>query len=316
MTLGEYLHRNFVIVLAVDAVLVSISWYLSYFLRFNFTIPPDQFAVMVRLLPLFLCTKIIIFFFFDLYRGMWRYTSIRDVLNIAKATSVSSLAIVAVLAFTHGFSGYARSTFVIDWVLTLFFISGHRVGIRLLTWIGMKDSTANIRSLRLFGFLGGREAGQRRLLIIGAGDCGEKIYREIQDNAALRYAVVGFVDDDAAKAGKQIHGVPVLGPTSNLRMIAARVGADELLIAMPSATASQMRSIVDRCKETGVAFKTVPGMGELIDGKVSVKAIRDVAYRDLLGRETVRLEEDRISAYLKGSRVLVTGAGGSIGSEL
>lgn len=316
MTLREHLYKNFLLVLSMDALLLGFSWYFTYQLRFNFSIPPDQTAVMVRLMPFILSVKIITFFFFDLYRGMWRYTSLRDVLGIVKAASVSSLVIVSIVTFTHGIAGYARSTFIIDWVLTVFLIAGLRVGIRLLVWLLMKDSTANIRSLRLFGLIGGKQPGRKRLLIIGAGDAGEKIFREIQDNASLRYNVVGFVDDDATKVNRQIHGVPVLGATANLEMIVSRLNPDELLIAIPSATASQMRSVVDRCKECGVPFKTLPGMGELINGKVSVKAIRDVAYHDLLGRETIRLEEERINEYLRGARVLVTGAGGSIGSEL
>jgi FlaA1/EpsC-like NDP-sugar epimerase len=127
---------------------------------------------------------------------------------------------------------------------------------------------------------------------------------------------VGFVDDDEKKIGKQIHGIPVLGTTAQLKTIVERMKAEEALIAIPSASGSAMRSIVSLCDQSGVPFKTVPGMGELIDGKVSVKAIRDVAYRDLLGREVIRLDEDRIEAYLENSKVLVTGAGGSIGAEL
>lgn len=316
MTLAQYLYRNFLIVLVVDAALLALSWYAAYFLRFNFNIPPDQFAVMARLLPFVLCIKIIIFFFFDLYRGMWRYTSLKDVLNIFKAATAGSLALPAIMMLTHGFSGYSRSTFVIDWVLTFFLISGHRVGIRLSVWLGLKDRTAGIRGFSLFGLRKGGASPRKKLLIIGAGDCGEKIYREIQDNAALRYEVIGFVDDDILKSGKQIHSVPVLGQTSDIDRIALRVKADELLIAVPSATATEMRALVERCKNSGLPFKTVPGIGELINGKVSVKAIRDVAYHDLLGREAIRLDEDRISGYLRGARVLVTGAGGSIGSEL
>jgi FlaA1/EpsC-like NDP-sugar epimerase len=153
-------------------------------------------------------------------------------------------------------------------------------------------------------------------LIIGAGDAGEKILREIWDNASLRYRVVGFIDDDELKVGKQIHGVPVLGTSEDLKAMVERVQAEELLIAIPSTTSAQMRRLLSRCKETGLPYKTIPSIGELIDGKVSIKAIREVAYGDLLGREAVRLEEDRIGAYLENSLVLVTGAGGSIGSEL
>ena len=154
------------------------------------------------------------------------------------------------------------------------------------------------------------------MLIIGAGDCGEKIFREIRDNAHLQYKVVGFLDDDPEKIGKKIHGVPVLSSISDIQIAAAKVKADEALIAVPSASAKQMRHIVQLCDGSGIKYKTIPGMGELINGKVTVRSIREVAYRDLLGREVIKLETDRIGAYLKGQCVLVTGAGGSIGSEL
>jgi len=156
----------------------------------------------------------------------------------------------------------------------------------------------------------------KKLLIIGAGDGGEKIYREIHANAGLRYHVVGFLDDNPAKIGKKIHGIPVLGRINEIEKAAGKVKADEALIAIPSASGTQMRKIVEHCKKGGIAFKTIPGYGELINGKVTINSIREVAYRDLLGREIIRLEEERIGALLKDQNVMVTGAGGSIGSEL
>ena len=195
-------------------------------------------------------------------------------------------------------------------------MSGYRVSVRLFYWLGSGDDSARISAARLFNRSGDRKQESKNLLIIGAGDCGENIYREIRENPRLRYKVIGFMDDDPAKMGKMIHGTPVLGKTSNLSRVVSKVKADEALIAIPSSTSQQMRDIVSALEQSGIPYKTVPGMGELIDGKVSVKAIRDVAYRDLLGREVIRLEEERIGAYIERSRVLVTGAGGSIGSEL
>ncbi|MCJ7594912.1 MAG: polysaccharide biosynthesis protein, partial [Desulfobacterales bacterium] len=310
------IYTNFIIVMAIDAVLLASAWYLSHLLRFNFNIPPESWAVMSRLLPLILLTKILILYLFDLYRGMWRYTSIADLLNIMKAASVSSLFIVALLAFTHGIQGFSRAILVIDWILTIFLISGYRVGIRLFFWLGGKDTSARVASLGLFRLGLSEKSPGKRLLIIGAGDCGEKIFREIQDNASLRYRVVGFVDDDESKVGRQIHGIQILGTTADLKGIAGRMRADEALIAVPSASSAEMRTILSRCKDSGIAYKTVPGMGELIDGRVTVSAIREVAYRDLLGREVIQLDEDRIGACLKDAAVMVTGGGGSIGSEL
>jgi FlaA1/EpsC-like NDP-sugar epimerase len=310
------IYRNFLIVLAIDAGIVAFAWYFANLLRFNFDIPPDSVAAITHLLPLVLGTNMVVFYMFNLYKGMWRYTSIDDLLNIIKASSISALIVATVVAFTHGLEGFARSAFVIDWVLTIFLIGGYRVGIRLYFWLGPKDRLSSFRLLTHFRLRKGERSGARKLLILGAGDCGEKIYREIQDNASLRYEVVGFLDDDLAKVGKLLHGVPILGTTSELKTLAQRIGAEETLIAIPSATAAQMRALLARCEESGLPSKTVPGMGELIDGKVSIKAIRDVDYRDLLGREVIRLDENRIAGYLEKARVLVTGAGGSIGSEL
>lgn len=261
--------KNFLIVLVIDALLVAVSWYLANLLRFNFDIPPDSVAVMTRLIPILLGTKMVIFYAFDLYKGMWRYTSIDDLLNIMKASSVSSLIVVTLMAFTHGLEGFARAAFIIDWVLTVFLIAGYRLGIRLYYWLGPKDRLSSFRSLSILSLKKGDRRGAKNLLILGAGDCGEKIYREIQDNASLRYKVVGFLDDDLAKVGKLLHGVPILGTTAELKSLADRIGAQEALIAIPSATSAQMRALLARCEESGLPSKTVPGMGELINGKVS-----------------------------------------------
>lgn len=309
-------HSNILFILIVDVLLLVVACYGAYLLRFSFEVPPDHFGMLKRILPAVLLIKIVTFYFFDLYRGMWRYTSIADLFNIIKAASVSSLLIVSLLLLTHRFVGFARSVFIIDWLLTVLVISGYRLSIRVYFWLGTHDESARISASRFFKFKNDGGEAAKNLLIIGAGDSGEKIYREIHDGFRRRYNVVGFVDDDPSKVDKKIHGIPVLGSTSELNTIATQMNADEALIAIPSASARQMRTILAHCKESGIPFKTLPGMGELIDGKVTVKAIRDVDYRDLLGREVIRLDEERIGAYLRNSRVLVTGAGGSIGSEL
>ncbi|HUU80216.1 MAG TPA: nucleoside-diphosphate sugar epimerase/dehydratase [Acidobacteriota bacterium] len=310
------LYKNFLIVLVVDALLLSAAWYSAYLLRFNFQVPPEHWGVITLTLPFIITTKIVIFYLFNLYQGMWRYTSIGDLLNIIKAAIVSSLLIVSLIFFTRTLDTFSRSAFLIDWVLTIVFISGYRVGIRLYFWVGSRGNTSLIDALSLLTTRQEIRTDAKNLLIIGAGDCGEKMYREIRDNARLRYNIIGFIDDNPAKVGMKVHGIEVLGTTRELKTIYAKVRADEALIAIPSATSEQMRSIVSCCDQTNIPFKTVPSLGELIDGKVTVNGIRDVDYCDLLGREVIHLDEERIGRYLENARVLVTGAGGSIGSEL
>ncbi len=309
-------YKNFFIVLWIDLFLLAGSIYAAHLVRFDFDIPTQHWQTFIQMLPIVLISKISIFYFFDLYRGMWRYTSITDLVNIIKASSLSTLIIISFILFSTRFVGFSRSVFIIDWCFTILFISGYRMLIRLYFEHFGEDKPRLISIRKALNIFNRKRAGDKRLIIIGAGNCGEKIYREIRDNVRLQYNVVGFLDDDSAKVGKKIHGIPVLGHIRELKTVGSKVMADEALIAIPSANSSQMRTIVANCKESGIRFKTVPGMGELINGKVTVNAIREVAYRDLLGREVINLDEERIEGYIKGQCVLVTGAGGSIGSEL
>jgi len=310
----KLLYKNFFIVLGIDLLLLTTSLFLAYQIRFDFDLPQQHSLLLYKMLPFVLILKIICFYYFDLYRGMWRYTSIADLLNIIKASFVSTLGIVCLILFSHTrFIGFPRSVFIMDWCLTVLFISGYRLGIRLYFEHFSEDKTGMIPIWKTFNR---KELNSKRLLIIGAGNCGEKIYREIRDNAQLHYNVVGFLDDDPSKVGKKIHGIPVLSYIRDISKIIKKTMADEALIAIPSTNSQQMRHIVEKCKESKIKFKTIPGMGELINGKVTINAIREVAYRDLLGREIIQLDEERIGGYLQGQRVMVTGAGGSIGSEL
>jgi FlaA1/EpsC-like NDP-sugar epimerase len=307
---------NFIIVFMADVVLLTAALYGAFSVRFEFNIPSYYVNSFLRMVPYALLTKVACFFFFDLYRGMWRYTSISDLLNIIKAATLSSLLIATFIAFKTRFIGYSRSVILIDWFLTILFIAGFRLVVRLFFESFTTDKSGHRPRPSLKGILSRNRKNAKRLLIVGAGDCGEKIFREIHINASLPYQIVGFLDDNRNKVGRKIHGVPVLGRIDEIDAAITKVKADEALIAIPSASGQQMRKIVECCKGSGIPFKTVPGYGELIDGRVSVKAIRDVAYRDLLGREAVRLDEKGIGAYIEGNCVMISGAGGSIGSEL
>jgi FlaA1/EpsC-like NDP-sugar epimerase len=301
----------------LDILLLTGSLYVAHLVRFDFNIPQQHLHLLYWVIPFVLVTKVVSFFYFDLYRGMWRFTSIADLFNIIKASSISTLLIICFILFSpRRFIGFPRSVFVIDWCLTILFIAGFRLAIRVY-FVHIRENESWPEVARSFwGLLTRKQTAKKNLLIVGAGNCGEKLYREIRDNATLQYNVVGFTDDDPAKIGMKIHGLPVLSPIKEIAKSAKKVNATEILIAVPSANAQQMRGIVDYCKSCGITFKTIPGMTELIDGKVTVNAIREVAYSDLLGREIIKLDEVKIGAYLKGKSVLVTGPGGSIGSEL
>ena len=316
MMIYRLFNKNFLIILVVDLLLLTASLYLALLIRFEFNIPAYFLSSFLQILPYALLTKVASFYFFDLYRGMWRYTSISDLLNIIKAVTASSLLIVAILAFKTRFIGYSRSVFLIDWFLTILFISGYRLAVRLFFESYTRDESGQRTRPSIAGMLSRKHKNAKKLLIIGAGDCGEKIFREIQNNTSLPYRTIGFLDDNPNKIGRKIHGVPVLGRISEIAAAIKKVSADEALIAIPSAAGQQMREIIEHCKDSGIPFKTVPGYGELINGRVSVKAIRDVAYQDLLGRDAVKLDEKGIGAYIEGNCVMITGAGGSIGSEL
>jgi len=311
-----HLYRNFIVISLLDIILLVAAIQISYLLRFDFRFHAIYQTNLIKILPLLLLTKVIVFHFFDLYKGMWRFTGVRDLINVIKAATVSSLVIFTGILLATRFIGYPRSAFVIDWCLTIFFIGGFRLFVRFFFEI-FEDPNQDI-SLKnnLKNLFSKKNKNLRHLLIIGAGNCGETIYREIHANAQLNYRIVGFLDDNPTKQGKKIHGAPVLGSIEQAKLFTEKLDVDEILIAIPSAKGAQMRRIVDLCKKSTIPFKTIPGYKELIDGRVSVRSIREVAYRDLLGREVVKLDERQIGNDIAGNIVMVTGAAGSIGSEL
>ncbi len=292
----------------VDAALVTTAYILAYILRFEGSIPQYQISNLQKTLPFLIPIKLIVFYFFQMYKGMWRYTSILDIKNVFLASTASSIILLMTTIYAYQFLGFSRSIFIIDWGLTIFFVGGIRIGIRL-TLTNHASSLWTISPYRKSW-----DSSAKKLLIIGAGGAGEKVLRELLDNAGVCLNPVGFLDDAREKLGKSIHGVPVVGSLDQIDEIPLEY--DEILIAIPSARGEQMRRIIDACERTGKRFRTVPSMGELIEGKVSVNAIREVTLEDLVGRDEVHLDQEKISQFLSQKRILVTGAGGSIGSEL
>jgi FlaA1/EpsC-like NDP-sugar epimerase len=294
---------NFWIMLFCDALCVLLAYLLAYYLRFEAFLLHDRQLYYAGSLTLVFGIKLPVFYFMGLYNGMWRYTGFRDLQKIIKAVLLSSATIVSIMLLVNRFQGFSRAVFIMDAIICLLFLCASRISIRYL----LQNSRSRQKE---------KPKRKKRILLIGAGDAAEKVVREIGDNPGLPYEVVGFVDDNPAKIGMRIHGIPVLGTTEVLGEITDQTQAEELLIAIVAMEAAPMKRIVDLCQQTGLSFKVLPGLSELIEGKLSVTAMRNISYSDLLGRAEIKLDQEEIGRYLNCQTILVTGAGGSIGSEL
>jgi len=292
--------------ISVDILLVPISLIGAFLLRFDFQIPIGVYDLLKHYIPILLIVKISSFAVFGLYRGMWRYTSISDLINIIKASSMGTLLAISVFALIHGFTGFPKTVLFIDYTLCTIFLCLSRTSVRLYF--------SNLNRSEKNSFPLAPANKRKKIIIIGAGNSTEKIIREIRDNSGMKYTVVGIVDDDKLKIGATIHGIPILGKINELTNI--EITFDEIVICIPTATNEEMRRIVAICKASEKPYRTVPTFSELIDGKVSMKSVREVSMVDLLGRKEIVLDRSSISNYLYNKKVLVTGAGGSIGSEL
>ena len=297
--------RNFYLMLLMDAALVAGAYYLAFYLRFDGTIPANFLDLFCWSVGPLVVTKLAIFLAFGLYRGMWRFTSLNDLRKVVAAVLLATVTLIVYSALFGRFLGFPRSVFAIDFVLTMLFVGGVRVGVRLLLNRG-----SGIPYERLWG----EDRGRKRILVIGAGNTGEKVVREMLDSPGIKMRPVGFLDDDRSKLGMSIHGVPVKGTVAEMAKYQREF--DEIVIAIPSVKGAQMREIVAACERTGKRYRIVPNIGEVIGGRISIKTIRDVRYEDLLGREEVRLDSDLLNRTYRGKRIMITGAGGSIGSEL
>ncbi|MCB9675599.1 MAG: polysaccharide biosynthesis protein [Alphaproteobacteria bacterium] len=272
----------------------------AFLVRFDGTIPPAylDWVYAAWVLPL-LGIRMLAYGHFGLFHGMWRYTGQRDLIDLARATGLSTAA-YALLVLFLGLRSFPRSVLVVEFMLTIAMVGGIRFASRTLF-----EASARV----------GKKVA-RRVLIVGAGDAGETMLREILRSMAGEVQPVGFLDDNPLKRGMKIHGVPVLGPIEGGASIIADHDVSEVVIATPSATGRDMRRILEAVSVHGVAVRTVPGLDHLIDGRVTVNQLRHVEISDLLGRDPVELDIDRISDMVRNEVVLVTGAGGSIGSEL
>jgi FlaA1/EpsC-like NDP-sugar epimerase len=288
---NQLTNYKFYLLILFDICFLSFSIALSYLFRFDFMIPSFYFDQMITLIYITVPFKVIVFYIFGLYRGMWRYTNFHDMWRILQACVAASMLVILLLLFWNRFLGYPRSVFVIDFVLSFLFCGGFRAIIRMF-YIKKEGLKASM----LLGFpLSSKRQRMNKVLIVGAGYAGEKLLREIVENPELEIVPVGFLDDDPAKGDRTIHGIRVLGTIDDLQRVLQEIkDITQVLIAIPTATGRQVRRIVDQCKDCGAEYKILPGLGEIVQGKVSISQLREVRYEDLLGREPVQLEIDSI----------------------
>jgi len=295
-------------VLLGDLFLIPISVLASYFLRlelgplFYFYLPSAYWMMSIALV-----VKPVVFYFFGLYRRLWIYASIWELILILAGCTVASgiVAILMIALFTAGaFVGFPRSVLAIDWLMSFLILGGLRFTLRLLA------ETRNLNGAAK------RSGVARRILVVGAGDAGALVVRELQKSVQLNMKPIGFLDDNPDKQRNQIYGVPVVGTLSDLARVLDNLHIDEVIIAIPSAPGRVVRLVADVCRLKGIPFRTMPGIYELIGGKVSVNRLREVDIADLLRREPAHMDVALVGSKMGGRSVLVTGAGGSIGREL
>ena len=285
-----------------DIIAVLVGFIFACYIRNDFLTP--ELLSDINIFPILgalVVAKIMSYKYFGLYKGMWRYTSVIDIFNIAKANIIGSLIIIATLGYFRGFQDIPRAIFIIDLILATGFTSTIRLGIRLIF-----SHLLNPHPYKL--------DFSKRVILIGAGQTGEFICKELMNDSKHHMEPVGFLDDNPDLQGRELHGKKVLGKLEDLSDLVSQY--DEALICCPDSPRKQMHRIIDICKEAGKPFRTLPSVSELVSGKVFVNQFREVSLIDLLGRNEIKLDEDLITNYLQGKRVLITGAGGSIGSEL
>ncbi|MBS0286046.1 MAG: polysaccharide biosynthesis protein [Proteobacteria bacterium] len=284
---------------AHDLLSIPVAWLGAYWLRFNLSeIPPDIFSQALLTLPLVIIFQATALWTFGLYRGVWRFASIPDLIRIVKAVVMGSLMTLLAVFLVTRLQNLPRSVIPLYSMTLLFILGGSRF---LYRWYKDKHYFS---------------ASGKRVLVVGAGRAGESLVRDLLRDVKNEYVPVAFVDDSKQKRGTELHGIRVVGTCDDIPQITERFEVDMILIAVPSAKASSMRRIADICAGTKVPVRTLPGTNDLVSGLVSVKNLREISLEDLLGRDPVTLDWKAIDKSLAGKVVLVSGGGGSIGAEL
>ena len=282
-----------------DILMIPAAWYLAYWLRFNLgTIPDNSLQVATLMLPVVVLCQSFSYFVFGLYRGIWRFASLYDFIRIGKSVYVGALIATLVIFAITGMQHVPRSVIPLYMILLFVFLGGNRALYR-----SFKDQRMRV-------------GGGKRVLIIGAGESAQMLARDMLQHARGEYLPVGMIDDDPDKLNREIHGIQVLGRFEDIPDVTGQQSVDLVVIAIPSLSSARMQSLVSICESTGTEFKTVPRLEDLISGQVTVSSIQEVSIEDLLGREKIELDRALMQAGLSGKVIMVTGGGGSIGTEL
>lgn len=347
-TVGRW--KRVLSLIALDILGINLAYFGSLYLRFDGHVPPAYLDTMVHLAPWLTLICLGCYWLAGLYRSLWEYASVRELYAVIRGATLGATLVVLVAYAIYAavpLRPLPRSVYVMAWIGSVVLVGGTRLGWRVAReWrvalanggeviVDEREGEPHVAALPMARLLNGglraaarmslvlvsggrpeKRNGRRRVLVAGAGDAGAMVVRELHNHPELGLEPVGFVDDDAKKSGLRLHGLPVLGGCDDIPRLVREKGIERVIIAMPSAPGAVRRKIAHLCSRAGVKAFTVPGVYELVDGRVSVRQIREVRLEDLLGREPVRVNLEEIAGYLEGKTVLVTGAGGSIGSEL
>ncbi|MFH1309422.1 MAG: nucleoside-diphosphate sugar epimerase/dehydratase [Candidatus Omnitrophota bacterium] len=287
------------ITIVIDLCLIWISMAASFLIRFDWQLTQPLINAFIYFSIWASLIKIILFDIFGVYQWSFRFASINEAINIVRVCAVSTVFLIIVAFFTQS-AKIGRSVLLIDFLIYLFLVISARFLPRILVKFNRISRRKNLK----------------KVLIVGAGSAGEMVARELMNVQCQQYDPVGFIDDNPVKMRSQIHGIKVLGGTKDIAFLVKKCNVEEIIIAVPSASGITMREIVSKCEKAEVKIKTVPEFHKILTGEVTIKQIRDVEPEDLMGRKTVQMNSDDVNLLIKDKRILVTGAGGTIGSEL
>lgn len=282
-----------------DVLMIPVAWYLAYWVRFNLgTIPEEFLRTATLVLPLVIVCQSFSYMVFGLYRGIWRFASLPDLVRIGKSIFIGVLSITLAVFLVIRMEAVPRTVIPLYAILLFAFLGGNRIIYRYL-----KDHRVEISS-------------GKRVLVIGAGEAGGRLLRDILRQSRSQYLPVGLIDDGPDKTGREIHGIRVLGVFDEIPEVVRKYAVDLIIIAIPSLSSERMQRLVAICESANTAFKTLPRLEDLISGQVTINAIQEVSIEDLLGREKIELDRDMMRSGLSDKIIMITGGGGSIGTEL